>query len=103
MGKVCLPVDSSLIANVTYERGLPVDHWGPASSHHSPDPASGVEQGQFEAGAAFSIQVGDVGFLQRWGVQGDMVWMSSGAGGVSHYYSWFLSEAGGPASGLTSG
>lgn len=44
---------------------LPVNHRGPPSCHHGPDPASGVEQGQFEAGSTLGIKVSNVGFLEK--------------------------------------
>lgn len=44
---------------------LPVDHRGSSPCHHGPDPASGVEQRQFEAGAALGVEVGDVGLLRK--------------------------------------
>lgn len=42
---------------------IPVHNWGTSSCHHGPDPASGVEQGEFEAGTTLGIQVGNVGLL----------------------------------------
>ena len=44
---------------------VPVHHRSTSSCHHGPDPAPGVEQGEFEAGATLRIQVGDVSFLQK--------------------------------------
>lgn len=44
---------------------VPVHHWGTSSCYHGPDPASGVEQGQFEAGTTLGIKVGNVGLLQK--------------------------------------
>lgn len=53
---------------------IPVHHWGSSTCHHGPDPASRVEQGEFEAGTTLSIQVGDVRLLFEGGM---MVWPQS--------------------------
>lgn len=44
---------------------VPVDHRGTSPCHHSPNPASGVEEGQFKAGTTFGVQVSNVRLLQE--------------------------------------
>lgn len=56
---------SAWFVPVRHSDGLPVDHRGSSPCHHGPDPASGVEQRQFEAGAALGVEVGDVGLLRK--------------------------------------
>lgn len=45
---------------------VPVHHRGPSSCDHGPDPAPGVEEGQFETGSTLSVKVSNVGLLQEW-------------------------------------
>lgn len=59
----------------------PVDHRGSSPCHHGPDPASGIEQRQFEAGAALGVEVGDVGLLRK-GQRGKIANQSGTPGGT---------------------
>lgn len=51
-------------AEVSQISGLPVDDRSPSPSHHGPDPATRVQQGQLQTGTALGIQICYVGLLK---------------------------------------